>query len=388
MRKWFKFCFLLVLSASLCGCWDSKPLERMVYPLSGGFDFHVPEENEEFDNNYYHWPRYDISIVLPELDKSNGGENSNDISDMKVETISGWLPSYVRNVRGSRNDRPYYTGQAQAMVYSQEVARAGLRPLLDLYNRDPIVPGVVQMVISAGSSREILSTKVHQKHNPALYISEMMQNAPQNLFITNSTLYTFLMDLEAGKNPVIPVLKKEGEHDLALCGLAIFDKDRMIDMVDLDQSRILIFLRGIKGQGYLPFQIKEEDRVLMEGTILAKNKRKIKVYAGEGTYKAEIIIQLSGRIVELVAAASPYQKLTREDIRTIEKAIETWLLSECHLFIRRLQEDFRVDCIDISRYFLAQDRHKSIPNIDCGFITQVQIEPSVKVTITDQGDIK
>ncbi|MDD4562099.1 MAG: Ger(x)C family spore germination C-terminal domain-containing protein, partial [Syntrophomonadaceae bacterium] len=96
-----------------------------------------------------------------------------------------------------------------------------------------------------------------------------------------------------------------------------------------------------------------------------------------------ITVKLEGSLEE----HSHQAPITEEHLQEIEKTIEQQVKTQCETFINMMQEEIKVDCIDISKYALAKTRRaleKEIDNPE--FIQNANIQVKVKVHLENTGE--
>ncbi|NLX02178.1 MAG: hypothetical protein GXY40_06580, partial [Syntrophomonadaceae bacterium] len=73
----------------------------------------------------------------------------------------------------------------------------------------------------------------------------------------------------------------------------------------------------------------------------------------------------------------------------IEKTVEQQVRTQCETFINKMQEEIKVDCIDISKYALAKNRRALEKEIDKPeFIQNANIQVQVKVHLENTGEAR
>jgi hypothetical protein len=217
----------------------------------------------------------------------------------------------------------------------------------------------------------------------------LVELAPDQSYIPATTLYDFALDMTSrGKNPVIPMLRLiHGEKVPELSGIAIFKKDTMIDKVGQLESRWLMMLRGLQARAYIPFTVYRDGEVFDRGSVLLSNDRKVKVVRNGNEFDFYITIFLEGTLTERLSQ-QPVFFGDRHYIKEVEQAIASNTKTGVEQFIRYMQEDLQIDCIDISKYALAKWRKELQDQIDHDFINErVNIHVDVKVTIKNVGEL-
>jgi hypothetical protein len=80
--------------------------------------------------------------------------------------------------------------------------------------------------------------------------------------------------------------------------------------------------------------------------------------------------------------------IENKDLRKmIEDQIASDVKKDCEEFIRKMQEEYKVDCIDISKYALAKWEKDLLDRIDMDFIENVTIQVNVKMKLVNVGEL-
>lgn len=370
----FKRVGLLAL-LSLCfvigGCWDANDIEDMTIPTAASYDI-VPAGGQSTLRNYK------ITTLNPNL-----------IPDApkkyRVETILGQTIGEVRSNRHFQSPRPYVVGLAQVNVFSKEVASVGLYPATDILYRSPGISNALMLAVAVGQGEEIINTRSENYQDVGYLLIDLLRNAKKNNFMVSTTLHELVRCIfTPGRNPVMPALKTDGKN-VKHAGTAIFKRDRLIDIIDEHETRSLVLLRGINAHGYIKYVIEREGNVADVGTIFAANSRKVDVIRQDDKFTFNIKINLQGPLVERFNKQSLIED--PQALTEIEDQIEKDIRQETEAFIEKMQNNYQIDCIDISKYALARWRKELTPVIDKDFIDKADIRVEVKVKITNTGDI-
>jgi Ger(x)C family germination protein len=365
------------LSALLClclvmgGCWDANDIEDMTIPTAASYDI-------DHTGGQSTLRRYLITTLNPNL-----------IPDApkkyRIEAISGQTIGEIRSNRHFQSPRPYVVGMIQVNVFSKEVAGLGLRSTTDILYRSPAISNALMLAVATGRGDEIIKTRSENYQDVGYLLIDLLHNAKKNNFMVSTTLHELARCIfTPGRNPVMPALQTDGKN-IIHAGTAIFKRDRLIDIIDEHETRSLVLLRGIEAHGYIKYVLEREGNVADVGTIFAKNSRKVEVTRQGDQFTFNIKILLQGPLVERFTnqplLADP-QALTE-----IENQIATDIRQEAEAFIEKMQNDYQIDCIDISKYALAHWRQELTPVIDKDFIDKADIKVQVKVKIINTGDL-
>ncbi len=361
---------------TLAGCWDYQDVNRIDFPLAASYDLHEAGLNvlrEEGSKEQL----IDLTAILPNL-----AQNAS--SKYRVEQSTGL------NVGNARGQKPYasagtYSPGATAIILvGEDLARTGLNNIFQALFRAALSSSIQNFAISEGRGEDILNTPVEDYPNMGDYLKGVLQKSERRGFIPATTLHRFEVWQGPGKNPIMPLLKlKNNKAEVA--GTAIFNKDRMIGKANLTETRSLMMLRGIKATGNIPFTIKRYGEIFDRGSVDVSNKRKVKVERKGGNFSFLITVMLEGNLVE-----HQFGKLFTQDEnlrRIIEEQIASNIEAECNRFIDKMQEDYKIDCIDISKYAVAKWGKEVEDQVDQDFIENVNIRVKVKMKLKNNGEL-
>lgn len=366
--------FLLL---QLCGCWDSRDLDKLNFPLAAAYDIHSPGSADTFDpSNQMGAALIDVTVITPNLAPKSQ-------SPIDVQTFSGLDVGDVRQKRGLIDADIYVTGMVKTIIIGEEMARQGINPYVDALLRGADIAGTLYFAVADGRGEDILKTPVKNATNIGTLLPALFDGIQLRTFIPVADLGDFYNVQGKGRNPVIPILKREKDRAF-ISGAAVFKKDRMVKKLDIVDSRDLALLRGVKGRSYVPF-IMTWDGTQQRGAVLVKNSRKVECYQNQQGHNFLITINLDGSLEE----HSHQAPVTEKHLQEIEKSVEQQVKTQCETFINKMQEEIKVDCIDISKYALAKNRRTLEKEIDRPeFIENANIQVKVKVHLKNIGEAR
>lgn len=367
MRKVLILLLITILTTTLAGCWDARDVDKLAFPLSAAYDLHVggPTGNKQVD----------VTTLIPNLSPEAP-------SKVHVQTLSERTVAYARRPRNFYDADEYQPGINQVLVVGDALARQGFKNYLDTLGRIPGVTGTMLFAVADGRGEEILKTPSKNLPNNGIYLKDLLGDAQKKSFAPTVKLYELFVNLGPGKNPILPVLKKRGDQ-VIINGTALFRKDRLIYVCNVDETRTLMMLRGMKSQGYYPFVLQRDGRQ-ERGTIYIGNARKVKVARQGDQYTYSIEMKIDGIIVEHLDHVASIDK---ECMACVEDSVGRSIEGECRQFLDKMQNDLKTDCIDINKYALAKWRRELTPVIDQEeFIKNAKIEVKVKVHLENAGE--
>lgn len=368
--------FLILACFNLAGCWDSKDVESLAFPIAASYDVHQdnPGGMNQLNQGPLEEPTVDVTVIFPNLTATAN-------SPITVETIPASTVGYAREKRSFTSSELYVTGFNKVILSGEDLASQGLNKSFESLFRFPEVSKNMLLAVVEGRGEDILKMKPENTDNIASYLYTLLRD-PKAHSIPATTLHEFDASQAAGRNPVLPVLKAGGVNQVFISGLAVFKKDRLLARLDLHQSRFLALLRGISTQVYIPFILEDENE---QGVALFTNKRKVKVERQGEKYVFKVQVMLKGIITE-----HPSEKpVSAERAKRIEDYVAGQVERNCRQFINTMQSEWKVDCIDVSKYALSKWRRELEEKVDDEqFISNAEIQVEVKVKLYNSGEVR
>jgi Ger(x)C family germination protein len=367
---------LMFACFNLAGCWDSKDVESLAFPIAAAYDVHQddPGGMNQLNQGPLEQPEVDVTVIFPNL-KATARD------PVTVETIPAPTVGYAREKRSYTSSELYVTGFNKVILTGEDLARQGLnKPFESLY-RFPEVSTNMLLAVVEGRGEDILKEPNENTDNMATYLYALLRE-PKAHSIPATTLHEFDMSQAAGRNPVVPVIKAGGVNQVVLTGIAIFKKDRLVTKLNLYQTRYLAFLRGISTQVYIPFVLEDENA---QGAALFDNERKVTVERQGDRFTFKVQVILKGVITEHPSE----QPVDTARVKMIEDYIAGQVESNCRDMIKTMQNEWKVDCIDINKYALSKWRRELKDRVDDEqFIQNAEIQVETKVKIYSSGEVR
>ena len=375
MRKMLIAAIMIIQIISNSGCWDYRDINSTAFPQLGSYDLHE-ESNTALGNLPADEQQIDLTVVIPTVSPELA-------SKFLIHKSSGLLISSARGQKPYSLPGEYTPAFASAIVFGDALAATGLNKVSDALARGALNPHTVNYSVAEGRGENILRVPIKDFPSMGDYLRLLIRSSNKRTFIPATTLHQFEVDQNPGKNPVLPLLTIKDER-VMFAGAAIFNKDKMIGKADLNETQYLLMLRGVESTGNLPFVLNIEGQMSDMGSINVSNKRKVKVERDGDSFTFTINISLAGHLAE---HSSEVLFTENEELRTeIENRIAADVTEGCNKFIKKMQEQYKVDCIDISKYALAKWRKDLRDKVDtASFIENANIKVNVKVKLQTIG---
>jgi Ger(x)C family germination protein len=298
-------------------------------------------------------------------------------SEMKIGV--GSTIAQTRGDRQRRSDKKFLLGLEKVYVISEDYARFGIRNILDILFSNPQVNDMGAVVVCKGRAEDMLRYQIKGYPSSADFIEGMINNAQGFNFFTNNykLMDVFIRVDSEGRRALIPYveLKQNGPE---IIGFALFNRDKMVEFIDMKESRILNLLRENKGRGSIQLQKDAHNHV----DYYAKAIRKVKVSRDGEEYTFDIDLSLEGDITSIEGLPSVIDDPKLK--KTLEEQFAEKIKVACSEFIEKMKNEYKLDLLDLGRAAAAKyGRHE---NRDWNkIVSNSKINVNVKVKIEKEG---
>jgi spore germination protein len=224
--------------------------------------------------------------------------------------------------------QPIVSGSLDLAFVSEDIARGGIIPILDVFLRDPSIGSRLHLAIVDGKAIDLFEGKYGDRGNSA-YLTQLLEHnmKTQNLPFTN--LHRFLAAFyQKGKDAYLPLLKKSQPNLVTITGVALFKEEKLVDI--LPENKMFYFKLLVDKQTMGSVKDKEKDGGSAVRSI--KSKTKIRL-AKRNPDEFAIQIKINGFLAE-------HQGMTlkKGEIHKIEKQLEKQVVKECSAMIMDFQK--------------------------------------------------
>lgn len=266
--------------------------------------------------------------------------------DETVESILGTGVGYTigetRENRQKKIGKKFFLGLSKVYLIEEEYAKYGIRALVDVNFKNPVVNDDSFLVICKGKNEEYFKYTVPGYDNSAEYISDMIKNsASYNFFKQNYLFENAILSMDAeGKNIVSPYIEIM-EDGIKIIGMGVFKKDKLAALLDMNDTRIMNMLRENKVIGILTIQDGTGKYVNFE----AKSKRKITCAKIGDKYTFIIDLNLEGEIINNVL----YKNMAGDTkvVKKFEADMSKQVKELCTAFLDKMKKEYKIDCLQL-----------------------------------------
>lgn len=285
----------------------------------------------------------------------------------------------IREVRQRGLNKRFIAGFEKVYVISEDYARYGIRNMLDILFKDQFINDNGYVVVCGGKAQEIMKQEIPGYPSSVDFIEGMIDVGYTNNFFSKkyALIDVFKFVGSEGVNGVLPYIElKDGR--IQVTGMALFSQDKMVEKLDMEETRMLNILRENISNGILTIQKSPKKYIGFE----CVKKRKVKCDREDDRYKFTVDLNLTGNII----ANFLYGDIMYEvDVNNrFEQDMADKVQKECIGFLHRMQHEYGIDMLNLGETAAAKYGRHTGTDWD-KVVSDSGIEVNVRVKVNENG---
>lgn len=378
----------IFLSTVLTGCYDSREIDDEVYTLAVGIDKGV--------NN-----KLRITIQYPvyksegsggggeqgggKMDSKGGGANS--VSGTNLHTIESSTILEALDMFGMAISRRVSMMHTKAIVFSEEVAKEGVRRFLEPMSRFRETRRIMNVVVVKGNAEEFLKenkSNIGESLSKAMEL--MFQQAENTYFFPRVTFHDFYRNLishyeqgyaaytginnfnslssdkeSKGEPPLVidkgfepGELPREGVTKREYVGTAVFHGDKMVGTLNSYETRYLGMVTGKFKRGILDLIDKNspDNAILLD--VRPSRAPQVKGRFENGTPVIDVKVRLEA---DIGAIQSRINYESKDRLEELTQYTSGYIKENIQKLVNKVQKEYKSDIFGfgkkIAGYFLT-----------------------------------
>jgi spore germination protein KC len=326
---------IMTFSLLLTGCWDNRDVTEINLVTAIGVD-KTPDERVEII----------FEIPRPSLTRTGQGGGGGGSSQEKAVTIvssEGDTTFIAGRSMAEKLAKGIFSSKMELLLIGEELARGGLKEVLDLMERDPEASMTAQVLLVKGVPvKQVMEAESKQEKIPSLHlVKSITVNQDSYGSSKEARVIDVLREVALpGKDPLIPVVEiLEAEDELKVknmlvSGSAVFRGDKLAGYLTATETRgWLLTENKVKASVYsLPSPNNEEENISFE-MYSQTGQKKVEFLDGEP--KLLIKIKVAGNIGE---SQEPADLTQRQMLEKLQAGIEEIIRKEVVSALNTAQE--------------------------------------------------
>lgn len=357
---------LLICSLFLTGCVEKEILDDLYIETGKAYDY--VEENIIRGTSLF-------PIYLSDKSIQNGTLSAEASSTREV------LEKLERKAQ-----QPLVRGSLDVVLIGEELARKGIIDIGDSLQRDASVGARLYVTIVEGKAGELLKGNYGLRGN-GTYISNLITHNITRRELPETNLHLFLFNyFQEGQTAYLPILKQLSNESIAITGVALFNKDKMVKKIPADDMFFFKLLVDKLAEGHHIVKLgKKPDNAEknVEASVTSlSSKHKIIVRHKADPVEVTMKIKIRGIVREYTG-----KKLTPDKVVEVEKKMEKDIEEKCLAMLKEFQE------LGIDPVGIGQNQKHGVRGFDVkewkeSIYPRVKFNVEAKVQILEAGTVE
>lgn len=332
MKRMLALAAALLMMLTFTGCWNYHEIETL--QIVSGVAVDVGR------NGY----KYHVTFECIKL--GQGTQQPGSPQSVILETDGNTIFDAVRSAL-NESDKKLYFSHCEIVILSSQIAKGGIKSLLDWFMRDAEPRDTLEFLVSKADTAGVI---LQQKPKTGQVLSYQISNALHEsanaagknvhvqLYQINNTLNTPGNDLTL---PAIELKQEAGGETVQVQGDAVFREDKMVGWITSDQAKTLNFVLNRINGGLLNTGKNPGDQDLALEII--SNSTKVAPAVSNGIPTMNIDIHMTAAYAE---QGSTEDVLTKEGVEKVAGYAERTLKTDVENTIKLVQTQYDADIFD------------------------------------------
>jgi len=309
------------------------------------------------------------SIMIPVFKPDKSIENF-------TFTAKGTIMRDVAAQMQQKASQPILSGSLDIALFEEKVARDGIVQVLDVFLRDPSVGARVHLAVVDGKAQEVFEGNYGDRGN-GQYLKELIEHNMKGGNLPVANLHRFLFDFyQQGKDPYLPYLRKESNDLVTLAGVALFNNEKVVDI--LHENKLFYFKLLVDRFTMGQVMVEEEHGKATVKSITSDTNMKL---TKRNPYEITFNITLKGILTEHQGI-----RLEKGEVKKIEQALEKQINQKCMQLLEEFQK-LDVDPVGLGHFVKTKTRNFNFEKWHANY-ENVTFKVSTNVRILEVGVVE
>lgn len=370
-KKMFLFVFIISIGLTMSGCWDYQEINNVTNVAGIALD---KGEEKKFKLTF------ETIVFKPSADFN--------ISVKLVETEGDTIFEGIRNAVAVAGKR-LYIGHCKAIIFSEEIAKEGIKEHLDFFVRDHELRMTLLVFVAKGvEARETLKDTALIHQIASYELERLVRNDEKYSSLSNHKLLFEVMReiLDEGISltlPVVEIKQIEENKTFTMEGIFYFENDKLAGFIEPEEIKFYLILKGKLKGGIINVPLED-------------NPNQFIVYEIQGCqtdfeFKTGNNPLLITKVSIKTSIGSNPVILSRQfSVQDYQRMLETWLNQELVRFFAKIKNQVKCDVCGFEKRFFQKYYQEwlKLSEDNKDFFEILEFQVKVKSEVNHTGTVK
>lgn len=359
----------------LTGCWNYREVDNLLIVAGIAID------KDKATNKY---------MLTSEVVKMGTGKEG-EIKSEKLESEGDSIFDAIRNTIKTSGQKLYWS-HAHIVIISQDVAKEGITPVLDMLDRQPEPRLNLDILVSkAETAKEILTKKTVAGEITSFSIDKIIEASVATAKVPPSKLYKAIDDLSSEgvemSFPTVSVIKNMDKELLDVSGTALFNKDKLVGFLSDVETKPFLYAKDELKGGLICFNVTTDVGDTVVTLEITESKSKIKPAYVNGKIVMNIEVNTKASIVEM---DSSEDLLDDKGLETIKYFAQKNIEGDIQDVIKKVQKEYDTDVFGFGKLVMKSmpSKWREVKDDWNNYFKDLDVNVKSEVNILRSSDIK
>lgn len=356
----------------------------------------------------------ELEVSLQVFDAAKASGSANELSGNLTKVIEGKGKSIYEALYKSAaaiGGEPFVS-QNRVVVLGENLAKAGIKEIMDYFFRDHETRINVTLAMCKGSARDVLNADSEEGLIPIETVERLIETSEHNLITPHTDVFSVLKPMhEAEGDYYITALKAEAEQQggekkseeekggeksgggeqkgseekkkVKTDGVGVFRNNALAGYLDEEESKGLIWLNAKAKGGIVVVDYEPVGRITSE--ILNADKR-LSMHFEDGKPVCDVLVECTLNIDEIQGGGE--DEFTIEEIAPVQQAFSEEISKTIEKTLSRCVYDYNVDVFRLRDVMKnsCPNEFKAVESQWHDFIKTIEFRLSVNAKVVRAGE--
>jgi spore germination protein KC len=320
---------ILMISVLLTACWDRREVNDVAFVMGTAFD----KEEDLY--------RVTIQIALPGQlgGAKGGGGGTSGKKGWYLESKTGETIREANQEEQKSVPRILNFSHRRVLVIGEEMARAGVEPMMDVLARIPQNRLTSLLIVTKGPALKVLNAEAPAEQFPAEALRELAVGSmkiPRTLKIAINAMLSEGIDLALPAVSLTPTSTAEevdSKETPKMAGLAVFKNNKLAGFLEGDEANGVLWAMGQASTPEVAVEAPKGTGKIIASFVQYDTALEPIINGDDIVFR----IKING-IGTVIENESNYQLTEQERIEQLEKKLKEKVSDDVKKGIRKLQE--------------------------------------------------